>query len=61
MAKKRMTDAQVLAKVELILRNKAHLLSGQDYPTANKLAREYEALAQRIAEMAGKKRKPVRS
>jgi hypothetical protein len=61
MAKKRITDGKVLRKVELILRNEVEFLRGMDYPTATRLRREYERLAERVAEMAAKKRKPVRS
>ena len=61
MAKKKMTDSKVLAKVELILRNEVEFLRGLEYPTATRLRREYERLAERVAEMAAKKRKPVRS
>jgi len=60
MATKRMTDNAVLAEIGLILRNEVEFLRGLDYPTARRLRREYERLAQRVAEIAKKKRKTVR-
>jgi hemerythrin len=60
MAAKQMTDSAVLSKVEMILRNEVEFLRGLDYPTARRLRREYERLAQRVAEMAEKKRKALR-
>jgi hypothetical protein len=61
MAKKMMTDAQVLRKVGLILSNEAEFWRGMDYPTAKKLRREYRMLSRRIFDMAAKKRAAVRS
>lgn len=58
---KRLTDAQVLGKVGLILGNEAEVLRGLDYPTAKKLRRELRMLSRRIFDMAAKKRAAVRS
>lgn len=51
---KKLTDAQVLGKVGLILSNEAEFLRGLNYPTATKLRREYRMLSRRVLEMAEK-------